>query len=186
MARARNGRLDPLEARRLASGCCIRCGGPAGVPKRTRASGRAPGGLVCRTCLDRRAAQANSQARRRAEAGLCARCQIALVNFNFLECERCRSRSRRWWAKRNDRPLPEILPPQPKPPRTLIRSAGMEPQQLRAVTLERVPGYHADRLLPNRPEKPCSNCGRSFAPTLRRRLLCDSCYRGGDGGPMAA
>ena len=178
-------RPDSLEARRAAMARCIRCGATIGVLERKAVSGRAPGGLVCRPCLNQRAAQANSQARRRADAGQCARCAIALVNLNFLECAQCRSKSRRWWAKRNGRPVPEILPPRtPKPDRPLIRPAGMAPNELRAVAMEPAPGPQGDRRLPGRPEKPCSNCGKLFAPTIRRRMLCWRCHT--RDGPLAA
>ncbi len=34
------------------------------------------------------------------------------------------------------------------------------------------------------PARPCSNCGRSFKPTPRRRMLCADCYRrNGTGSP---
>ncbi len=73
-------------------------------------------------------------------------------------------------------------PGHPDPPPQV---AGTQPHQLRAVALERAPGSQ-DRPLTGRPERPCSNCGRLFAPTLRRRMLCLRCFTGGDDGPLAA
>ena len=43
---------------------------------------------------------------------------------------------------------------------------------------------HDDQPDPDRPERPCNACGRTFQPTLRRRLLCAGCYR--DDGNSAA
>ena len=34
--------------------------------------------------------------------------------------------------------------------------------------------------LKDRPKRKCSNCGRTFQPTVQRRMLCASCYRRGD------
>ena len=28
------------------------------------------------------------------------------------------------------------------------------------------------------PKRPCARCGNLFFPTLKRRMLCNSCYRG--------
>ena len=33
---------------------------------------------------------------------------------------------------------------------------------------------------PDRPQRPCANCGSTFQPTLRRRMLCVLCYRDGE------
>ena len=212
-------RLAPYEARRAARGCCTKCGVKnPGVPARKRVSGPAPSStLLCRSCLSTKAATRLATAHRRIAAGACTRCGVSLINSTLLECARCRSLARYWWAVRNGRPIPEILPPRtngnqyaernsavtlPKaeilpprtskprptstPPQTLVKSAGTRPHQLRACAMEPAPGFHADSMLPDRPEKQCSNCRRSFAPTLRRRMLCSVCYSGGDGGPMAA
>ena len=94
---------------------CVRCGAATQIPERKRASGRAPSAVGhCRACLDARtAAQVGRNAARSAK-GQCARCSIALVNFNFLECARCRSKSRRWWALRQGKAsVPEVLPHRP-------------------------------------------------------------------------
>lgn len=32
----------------------------------------------------------------------------------------------------------------------------------------------------DRPKRRCSNCGRTFQPTVQRRMLCANCYRRGD------
>ena len=32
----------------------------------------------------------------------------------------------------------------------------------------------------DRPKRKCSNCGRTFQPTVQRRMLCAYCYRRGD------
>ena len=171
-------RLKPSEARRAATGCCIRCGAPTGALQRARVSGRGPSGLTCRPCLDKKSAAKTAKDHRRVAEGRCVRCNVNLINLAFRECAPCRSRANRWWALRNDRPLPAILPPRtPPPPRTLIPLPGMKPEQLRAVSLEPAPGINADRRLPGRPERECSNCGRRFAPTLRRRLLCYGCFK---------
>ena len=177
-----------LERRRKASGECILCGTPiTGVAPRKRVSGRVPTQHVCRPCLNRKAANQTAIDHRRVKIGLCVRCGILLVNRTVRECAHCRSRERYWYAKRNGRPLPEVLPPRtPRPPRRLIQPAGMEPLQLHAVAFEPAPGMHGDRSLPGRPERECSNCGQRFAITLRRRMLCARCYSGGDDGPMAA
>ena len=161
--------------------------GAVGVPARKRVSGKKPAGITCRRCLDKKAAAQTARDHRRVAQGRCVRCNVNLINVNFRECASCRSRANRWWAKRNGRPLPEILPARTQlRPRTLRRPAGMKPEQLRATALERAAGMNADRPLPGRPERPCSACGQRFAPTLRRRLLCGSCFHRGDAGPDAA
>ena len=38
----------------------------------------------------------------------------------------------------------------------------------------------------HREPRPCSNCQRLFQPTMRRRMLCISCFHRGDKGPYAA
>lgn len=38
-----------------------------------------------------------------------------------------------------------------------------------------VPGREGDAPL-GRPERPCSRCGKPFAQTLRRRMLCQECF----------
>ena len=37
-----------------------------------------------------------------------------------------------------------------------------------------------------RPKRPCSRCGNKFQPTIRRRMLCATCYHwaGTGGGPL--
>ena len=37
----------------------------------------------------------------------------------------------------------------------------------------------------DRPKRPCACCGRSFAPTVRRRLLCSGCFGRASESPMA-
>ena len=32
----------------------------------------------------------------------------------------------------------------------------------------------------DRPERACANCGKRFQPTIKRRLLCNGCWKGGD------
>ena len=39
-----------------------------------------------------------------------------------------------------------------------------------------------DPPLKDKPERPCTRCGKSFQPTLKRRLLCAGCFRRGDAG----
>ena len=172
-----------LERRREARGDCIKCGTPTpGVPERKRVSGRAPTQHICRPCLDKRSAIRTVIDHRRVKIGLCVRCGVPLVNRTVRECAHCRSRERYWYAKRNGKPLPEILPARTPPPartRTLMLSAGTKPSQLRAVAAEPAPGFHGDKPLTGRPERPCSCCGRKFAPTLRRRRLCLLCYSHG-------
>ena len=34
----------------------------------------------------------------------------------------------------------------------------------------------------DRPERPCARCGHSFQPTVRRRVLCHGCWKGGGDG----
>ena len=51
---------------------------------------------------------------------------------------------------------------------------------------ERSRSWGVDPPLLNRPPKPCAKCRREFQPTMRRRLLCESCYRHADTGPYAA
>ena len=36
------------------------------------------------------------------------------------------------------------------------------------------------------PPRACALCAQMFAPTVTRRMLCFSCFRDGDNGPMAA
>ena len=70
-------------------------------------------------------------------------------------------------------------------PRPKIKAlAGMRPHELHACVPETV--RTGDRPLPNRPARPCSRCGRTFEPTLKRRMLCKGCFSGGDGGGLAA
>ena len=38
-------------------------------------------------------------------------------------------------------------------------------------------GHLLDRKDLARPRRPCSCCGVAFQPTVRRRMLCGSCYR---------
>ena len=167
---------------------CVRCGAATQIPERKRASGRAPSAVGhCRACLDARtAAQVGRNAARSAK-GQCARCSIALVNFNFLECARCRSKSRRWWALRQGKAsVPEVLPHRPTNKRPPAKAAGLRQQQISAVADTPAFGL-ADKPLADRPERSCSKCGKPFKPTARRRMLCVDCYhRGGDDGPMAA
>ena len=33
----------------------------------------------------------------------------------------------------------------------------------------------------NRPKRPCSSCGRRFAPTAKRRMLCRRCFERASG-----
>ena len=179
-----------LEHRREASGACILCGVqiPTGA-SRKRTSGRGPTRHICRPCLDRKCASATANDHRRLEQGLCVRCGIPLVNRTVRECAHCRSRERYWYAKRQGKPLPEILPARtPPPPRTRTRRPlpGMNPAQLHAIAAEPAPGLNADRVLPGGSARPCARCRRPFAPTLQRRLLCWHCYTRGDPGPMAA
>lgn len=48
-------------------------------------------------------------------------------------------------------------------------------------------GDRALRVVPSNPdsppvpEKPCASCGTPFQPTVKRRMLCALCFRGGDG-----
>ena len=35
------------------------------------------------------------------------------------------------------------------------------------------------------PKRPCTSCGRRFRPTVRRRLLCASCFGRASESPMA-
>ena len=58
-------------------------------------------------------------------------------------------------------------------------------QLLREGLTAETRAWGIDPQLLNRPARACSSCGREFAPTLRRRILCAGCYSGGDGG-MAA
>ena len=113
-----------------------------------------------------------------------------LVNrIAVRECAHCRSRERYWYAKRQGKPLPEILPARTSPPpQTWTRRPlpGMKPEQLRAVSLEPAPGLNCDRVLPGRSERPCSACGSMFRVTARRSRLCWHCWTYGDNGPMAA
>ena len=37
----------------------------------------------------------------------------------------------------------------------------------------------------DRPKRPCSRCGRSFKPTVRRRMLCAGCFGSASDSPMA-
>ena len=179
-----------LEQRRESMGACILCGTQIdGTPERKRTSGRGPTRHICRPCLDKKCAAATAIAHRRVEHGLCTRCGILLVNRTVRECAHCRSRERHWYAKRQGKPPPEILPPRP-PPRSLPRPplvapAGLMPLQLRAEAREDAAG-NMDRRLPGHPKRKCSKCGESFAPTCRRRMLCLRCFQGGDTGPMAA
>ena len=176
------------EHRREASGACILCGVqiPTGA-SRKRTSGKGPTRHICRPCLDKKCAAATAADHRRVEQGLCVRCAVPLINHSVRECAHCRSRERYWYAKRNGRPLPQVLPPRtPRPPRRLIQPAGMEPLQLRAVAFEPAPGMHGDSPLPGRPERPCASCGRVFVQSQRRRMLCAYCWRSGDAGPYAA
>ena len=32
----------------------------------------------------------------------------------------------------------------------------------------------------DKPERPCSRCGKRFQPTVRRRVLCDGCFKAAD------
>ena len=32
----------------------------------------------------------------------------------------------------------------------------------------------------DKPERPCSRCGKQFKPTVRRRMLCASCFGNAD------
>ncbi len=32
----------------------------------------------------------------------------------------------------------------------------------------------------DKPPRPCSRCGKTFQPTVRRRMLCEWCYTRGD------
>ena len=47
------------------------------------------------------------------------------------------------------------------------------------VTDTREPDKVQDAPL-DRPKRKCSNCGRTFQPTVQRRMLCANCYRRGD------
>ena len=40
--------------------------------------------------------------------------------------------------------------------------------------------YIHDRPDPSRSECPCACCGNTFQPTIRRRMLCASCFSGDD------
>ena len=166
---------------------CIRCGSPTEIPKRKRKSGKAPTAAShCRACLDSRSAAQVRRVQLRASKGKCRRCSIALVNFNFLECARCRSRTRQWWAKRQGKAvIPDLLPHRPINKRPPAKAAGLRQQQINAVADEPAAGL-ADRPLADRPERSCSNCGKPFKPTARRRMLCLYCYHRGGEGPMAA
>lgn len=44
----------------------------------------------------------------------------------------------------------------------------------------RVPNGHKAR----GKRRPCANCGRSFQPTVKRRMLCGPCYGRGTGSPF--
>ena len=72
-----------------------------------------------------------------------------------------------------DRPDPN------KPP-----VAGLRRFEMNAIE----PGPHptGDRPLPDRPERPCSRCGKTFQPTLKRRMLCVGCFARATGGDEAA
>ena len=159
---------------------CCKCGAATPIPERKRASGRGPTSAShCRACLDARSAAQVRRVQLRAAKGQCGRCGVALVNFNFLECARCRSRTRRWWALRQGKAvIPELLPHRPTGKRPPAKAAGLKRQQINAVADEPAAGL-ADRPLADRPERSCSNCGRSFAPTERRRMLCEGCYTRG-------
>ena len=179
-----------LENRREASGACILCGVqiPTGA-SRKRTSGRGPTRHICRPCLDRKCAAAAAIDHRRLEQGLCVRCGIPLVNRTVRGCAHCRSRERRWYALRNNKPVPQILPPRPPPPpppRTRSPLPGMRPEELRAIASEPAPGMRADRPLTGRPQRACSNCGELFVASIRRRMLCAPCFKRGGDGPMAA
>ena len=56
----------------------------------------------------------------------------------------------------------------------------------RGGTAERFRPWGIDPPLLHKAPRPCSACGQSFQPTMRRRLLCHRCFAAGDGGPMAA
>lgn len=45
-------------------------------------------------------------------------------------------------------------------------------------------GRTGDREL-DKPERPCARCGKRFAPTIRRRLLCYGCFSGADESAFA-
>ena len=70
--------------------------------------------------------------------------------------------------------------------RKLIQPAGLKRWQLNAIEPGPVPGFHGDRPLPFAPERPCSRCGKTFGPTLKRRMLCASCFCKATGGDEAA
>ena len=44
-----------------------------------------------------------------------------------------------------------------------------------------VPARGRDAKL-DKPKRPCAGCGRKFAPTVKRRLLCADCYKRADSG----
>ena len=50
-----------------------------------------------------------------------------------------------------------------------------DPLTLPAPKGPSVPGRGGDKPL-DRPERPCSRCGKTFKPTLRRRMLCQECF----------
>ena len=71
-------------------------------------------------------------------------------------------------------------------PRIVRRTDG-----LIGIEYERYPGEggpkrsgkihnEVDTPLPDKPERPCSNCFNVFQPTVRRRMLCEWCYTWGD------
>ena len=71
---------------------------------------------------------------------------------------------------------------------SIAGAAGVTPQRVAQVLTvkplpdiadTREPGKVRDAPL-NRPKRRCSNCGRTFQPTVRRRMLCAYCYRRGD------
>ncbi len=43
-----------------------------------------------------------------------------------------------------------------------------------------VPGKDHDAKL-DRPPRPCSRCGTMFAPTIKRRMLCQNCWTWANG-----
>ena len=69
-------------------------------------------------------------------------------------------------------------------PAKIKAMAGMRPWETRAV--DPAPLRQGDRPLPDRPERPCSRCGKMFQPSLKRRMLCASCFGRATGGDEAA
>ena len=63
--------------------------------------------------------------------------------------------------------------------RHLVQPAGMKPAEVNAVA-DGPDVRTRDRPLPARARRPCSNCGRKFAQTYKRRLLCARCFTGND------